>query len=82
MKQESDYKTRLRRSKRWLVIGTFIWYAAAIALAVVGAFQHLPNVADAAIPALFMGALWTGIILGLSATESIKAKELKDEKQE
>lgn len=69
---------RIRRFKRWLVIGASICYAAAIALSVVGEFQHLPNVANTAIPAIFLGALFTGIILGLSIT----IEEIKSEKHE
>lgn len=73
---------RLRRFKRWLVIVASICYVAALALAIVGTFQHLPTVTHVSIAPLFLGALLTGLILGLAVVESIRVKSIKSDRQE
>jgi len=79
---DGELTHRLRGFKRWLVIVASICYAAALALATVGTVQYLPTVTHVSIAPLFLGALLTGLILGLAVVESIRAKSIKSDRQE
>jgi len=73
---------RLRRFKRWLVIVASICYASALALAVIGTLQHLPTVTHVSIASLFLGALLTGLILGLAVAKNIEVESIKNAKHQ